>query len=1620
MKNPPLFIKSVYSKTRCHSLDELDGAVLGWRRLATRFAKLSAGLCFALTLACLPLRQALAQTTVNIEAVPLLALKSAPGLVMLTMSRDHRLFYAAYNDTSDINGDGVVDVGFKPAITYYGNFVSDRCYDYITSGANNPLYRPVALATATGCKVGATQRWHGNWLNWATTSRMDALRRVLYGGYRVVDNATTSNGTSTVLQGAFIPKDSHVWGKEFRPGRDTYDITQYTTLAAPSSATTRQHLFVVVSPGGNSGYPFLNASTAPVLRYITDADQTTERIWLWASADVAQGIASSPANFSKGGGRSSVAATDRTLRIEACVAIGGVREAGCKGYPASSPTVWKPTGTLHDYSVNDQLKFGLITGSYEKNYSGGVVRRNILSFNDEIVAATGQFTSANNGIARTIDRITIHGWGGSQYDCGYKTNANRNEGECKSWGAPVGEMMYEGLRYFSGKAAGTAAYIYSSTSSADATIGFPSLPAWENPFRAKASGGNPICSRPVQMVIADPLTSFDSDQVPGANWVPATNFGTAIPGTTDLTGLNVSTEASTMWGPPSASAPLTENLGTRNIFIGQSGTIADGNPTAKSANSFATIRGHAPDETQSQGSFYSAGVARFGRVTGIATGAPFGTPVVPVPATPAKVDTIAVALGSLTPKIELTDSTGKKVSIVPLSKAVGGAGINKAPGNYQATGAITGFYYANFTATSVSAVVNFSDGDQGTDNETDAQVRYDISLSGSNVTVNMTQLDRNPGGIQSNLGYVISGTTKDGLYLETRTNKNGTATPISAGDVYYLDTLPGQDPAPAPPAVRLNGAGTGYVYTPTDNNFPEIVANTCPQYDPGNPIDATQPSGNQAARVRERAYKAAQLAAIAACLPSWDRPTTRTFTLSSATSTAGAFLPHDPLWYAAKYGGAGVLDSRGDPTNYFKISNPADLPAQMGKAFRSAAALAAVASTSVVGVGQRSLGSAAIYQANYDSLTWSSRLYAFSVATSGAVSNTPIWDASLKIPAPASRTKLFLGRGGTTTPLSLTSGGFTTLTAAEQTDFVNASTYAYLLGDKSGEERKGGTFRNRGTTAAADYGSVLGDIVNSDPQIISRKDLDYGASDSTYTTFLSAIDFEMLAVGTNNGFFHIFDAEPDATGGGELLGFMPQAVRPNLRYLPDPGYLHQNFVDGAVAVSHAKIPVPGDPANSWRSVVVAAGGTGAQTVFAINATSKTFTANSILWEINPATIAASNPSDAAKFGKIMGRPGVGKLANGTWVAIFGNGFNSADGTANLFVVRLSDGVILKVIPTNTSFTGNGMGSTEIVRKTSGNRDTIEFVYGSDYKGNIWRFDLSNSSMASWPSTGALIYTTPTGRPITAEIKVGAAPASPMTTGGKMIYFGTGSYLSAADPATTTVQALYGVYDDLLHGLNSSPFVTETSLTEMTITMPAPVGGVISDVRTTSTDVTPIWYTVANKRGWVVPLSGTNVTAGERVIAPPVRYTVSGTIDALLFTSIVPSTDDCEAGLDAWITGVDAMTGAYRKVFGGSNANNSIRIRGGSPRGVFVLQDSGPPALYISQTIFNDTIATTTYDTSAGGKQQVTINGVSGTTQVLKVELTGAPPPPPPPPGCSGPTCTGGSARGTMQIWRQLK
>ena len=83
--------------------------------------------------------------------------------------------------------------------------------------------------------------------------------------------------------------------------------------------------------------------------------------------------------------------------------------------------------------------------------------------------------------------------------------------------------------------------------------------------------------------------------------------------------------------------------GPRNVFIGEvNGTPTDGAPTAKSASSFANIRGLAPEEPTKGGTYYSASVARFGR----------NTDSTPQP-TPQNLGTYSIALASPLPRIEI-------------------------------------------------------------------------------------------------------------------------------------------------------------------------------------------------------------------------------------------------------------------------------------------------------------------------------------------------------------------------------------------------------------------------------------------------------------------------------------------------------------------------------------------------------------------------------------------------------------------------------------------------------------------------------------------------------------------------------------------------------------------------------------------------------------------------------------------------------------------------------------------------------------------------------------------------------------------------------------------------------
>ena len=152
-------------------------------------------------------------------------------MMMLAASKDHTLFGAIYTDFEDIDGDGLIDTTFIPTFKYYGYFDATKCYTYVSG---NSRFEPARLASTSTVdskirySCGGSGEWSGNFLNWATMTRLDVIRKMLYGGKRSADaNTTTANSSGTVLERTNLTQDSHSFVKYYN-GPNIRDYTPFT------------------------------------------------------------------------------------------------------------------------------------------------------------------------------------------------------------------------------------------------------------------------------------------------------------------------------------------------------------------------------------------------------------------------------------------------------------------------------------------------------------------------------------------------------------------------------------------------------------------------------------------------------------------------------------------------------------------------------------------------------------------------------------------------------------------------------------------------------------------------------------------------------------------------------------------------------------------------------------------------------------------------------------------------------------------------------------------------------------------------------------------------------------------------------------------------------------------------------------------------------------------------------------------------------------------------------------------------------------------------------------------------------------------------------------------------
>lgn len=1449
-----------------------------------------------------------ATANATLSQSPLFLTQGVEPQVMLAMSNDHQLFFEAYPDYLDLDNDGRADQGYSHTNDYYGYFDSFKCYDYSTT---NGRFVPAATTSDKYCD-SVSGSWSGNFLNYLSMSRMDVVRKILYGGLRQTDTESL-----TVLERAYVPSDAHSWVRYYngddlnrlspfaKPnevvGISLSNLTvgtgnqpikidsnqteffntvetgdQVIVYQAASVATTRP------DPGKPGNTPFMlgaitgfNSTSNQITVDVQGVNQPGTSSTAWVVANLSRsGVtfcnttnnahlndgervpASKPPRLSVASGNYSLwranerwqcrwanekgavngnnigitefAANDRNpdrndvglgeidynVRLEVCNSslIGTER---CKQYPSGN---YKPVGLLQQYGDNEEILFGLLSGSYEKNKSGGVLRKNVSRFSDELnVGTDGTFLDsvpATGGIVDTLNVLRMYGYGSDGVytadaeNCTFQL-ASFPDGRCVGWGNPQSEIFLEAIRYFVADAP-TPAFTFEGNDQLDGLQVQPWTETLDN---------DNYCA-PLNVInFNGSVASYDRDQL-----------GTVsdLPGITDVAGLRSVVDR----------VGADEGLNGNDWFIGELAGSANPNQlcTSKTLGSLANAVGLCPEGPRLEGGYDAVGLAHHAYTEDMRVDLTDDQ----------NIRTLAVALAPAVPRIDipLPGTSQRAVTILPACRN-GSIGGNCALVDFK----VVRQDLVNGTG---KFLVNWEDSEQGGDYDQDMWGVIDYTITGTTLTVT-TQVGAESTSGRLGFGYVLSGTTQDGFHAHSGIE--------------------------------------GFSYT-----------------DPAGVRGCTSCQVNDAA-------------------------TDVTYTLSTGAVSDGLLQP--PMFYAAKWGGydkqanfptdVQSWDANGDglPDNYYFAIDPSELATDLEQVF--ADILRTSSSAASVAASSSSLSTdTAVYQGSFNSDKWSGDLRAFAIEADGGVADTFTWSAAALLdnltPAEIGTRKIFTNDDMTTTDqvagelVSSTGKDFLWAElSADQQALLRANSDAtvasatvgeqrleYLRGDRS-EERTltnpGGLFRERE--------SRLGDIINSNPQFVSRQNFGYAnlAAVSAFSTLTDYNTFragtvgrpQLVIVGGNDGMLHGFNA----SSGEELFAYIPSDVIPNLAALTEQEYSHRYYVDGSPRVADAWLGT----SLGWRTIAVGSTGAGGRSIFALDVTDPVnMSASDVLWEF-------SHPD----LGRTLQQPSIVPMPNGEFAVVVSSGFfdSAQAGGGTVWLLDAATGRPLRTfsLPAQSGQLGSPLAVD------LNNDRIVDRIYVGDSEGQLWRIDTEGTNASQWGIPNGLrsnndslpLFTAPTGQPITAPLS-----SAFNQEGQHMVFFGTGSFFRQGDnivDADPAVQAFYGIIDD-----EDTPLsLTVSNLLEQEIVarveqieIPGEEGGPPEIINIGLTAVSNDQITT--ERGWYLNLEwktalGGPGPRGERVTS---RALVRG--DRVIFTSLIPSADACSAGGTGWLYELDTQSG----------------------------------------------------------------------------------------------------------------
>ena len=1145
----------------------------------------------------------------DFNATPIVATDGGPPLVMLALSNDHQLFYKAFTDWDNLDGDaeGTIETTYKHEFDYEGYFDSYKCYSY-----NNNLFSPDYVTDNKYCNPASG--WSGNFLNWVAMTRMDEVRKVLYGGKRVVD---TSN--STVLERALLPNDAHSYTKYYN-GTDLPLLTPFNNILVPSGIENDENSGLTIcntTMPSNYSRGTVNSSTVsdpPLMRVVKGNYQ------LWAANERYQcRFQGEDMDSGKGEGlnqndpaitgiyaysdspqtSAQVGEGDYAVRVEVCKTEALLGNERCKRYPNGN---YKPIGILQEFGDDGTVKFGLMSGSYQKNKSGGVLRKNVANLDDEVNSGTfsddravtsansdGTFTNAP-GIIQTIDAFRIanydyvEGFYNDLDSCRWGRNSFDN-GSCTNWGNPFSEIMLECYRYFSGAAA-TPEF---NTDDSSIVNGLTTA-TWSDPLNADNA-----CANLSVIAFNTSSNSYDSDELSGVS---------------DLNTASTAEELTKSVGD-GYGIDDPERITGGSYFVGESGGVgANDNDqlcTAKTISNLGIVQGSCPDAPRLEGSYGMAGIAHHVNINDIRDDSSSNGL--------AGLQTVSTYGVSLTPSlpavnIPVPGFTGRTITILPACRN---------GQNSTNCGLVDFKIVKNYVETSVAGVyegafyVNWEDSEQGGDYDQDMSgvLRYEISSNSLSIT---TDVFSESTGDRMGFGYVLNGVspTVDGFQVHSGSNLFSYS---STNGALCVDCLTTDGPSTKSYSIATSSSAnlleSPLYYAAKWGGFTDIDGDGLPNLD-----------------------------------AEWD----------NTNNSTGAKTPD------------------GVPDNYFLAINPGELITQLDAVLSDILTRTSSGSSAAV-IANTSSGDGAIYQALYspqisdddkNTVTWAGLLHGIFIDDSGRLREDTLQDGMLTnddnvivYDYVESSDETFVQRysvnpdGSTgdengdpieiadirsiwnarnelskvtdlvdqrnyTRELASEKRYIFTSIDDEEIDFVegdfadtstrggrgngrdNNSSYRYLdYGNNEddledlvnfirGEEGLG-NFRSRSLDFDADREGleswILGDIVQSSPLVVASPSEDYDTvyGDADYANFVDLYKNRrhVVYVGANDGMLHAFnagfyDAESkgfELTGdnnelshplGSELWAYIPEAALPHLKWLAEPDYPHVYYVDGDV------------------------------------------------------------------------------------------------------------------------------------------------------------------------------------------------------------------------------------------------------------------------------------------------------------------------------------------------------------------------------------------------------------------------------------------------------------------------